>query len=239
MNLDRRNLLALGGSALLAAPVLAQTPPSPPASTTTTKPGTHVPKPLPFDPKKLKGLSEKLVTSHHENNYSGAVKNLNKVEAELASISKDTAGFVVAGLKERELLFRNSMVLHELYFENLGGDGKVAGEIGDAATSTFGSFARLEELLRATAMSEAGGSGWTLLGLSLHTGELLVSWSSNHTQAPASTVPLLVLDLYEHAYALDHGAAAAKYVDAFFANVRWDVVDRRLTQALKVRALFA
>ena len=101
---------------------------------------------------------------------------------------------------------------------------------------TFGSFARLEELLRATAMSEAGGSGWTILGLSLHTGALTVSWSGNHTQTPAATLPLLVVDMYEHAYALDHGAAAAKYVDAFFANVRWDVVDRRLASAQKAKA---
>ena len=154
----------------------------------------------------------------------------------LAVITKDTAGFVVADLKQSELTFRNSMVLHELYFENLGGDGKVAGPINDAATSTFGSFARLEELLWATAMSEAGGSGWTILGLSLHTGALTVSWSGNHTQTPAATLPLLVVDMYEHAYALDHGAAAAKYVDAFFANVRWDVVDRRLASAQKAKA---
>ncbi len=233
MNLDRRDLLALGGTALIAAPLAAQmTTTAPPAA----KPATHAPRPLPFDPKKLKGLSEKLLTSHHENNYGGAVKNLNKVEAELAVITKDTAGFVVAGLKQSELTFRNSMVLHELYFENLGGDGKVAGAINDAATSTFGSFARLEELLRATAMSEAGGSGWTILGLSLHTGALTVSWSGNHTQTPAATLPLLVVDMYEHAYALDHGAAAAKYVDAFFANVRWDVVDRRLASAQKAKA---
>ncbi len=206
------------------------------APLTTTKAGSHAAQPLPFDPRSLRGLSEKLLTSHHENNYGGAVKNLNKVELELASITKDTPGFVVAGLKERELLFANSMVLHELYFENLGGDGQVGGAVVDAATTSFGSLARMEELLRATAMSEGGGSGWTILGFSLHTGALSVSWSGNHTQGPASTLPLLVLDMYEHAYALDHGAAAAKYVDAFFENARWDVVERRLSQARRARA---
>ena len=78
--------------------------------------------------------------------------------------------------------------------------------------------------------------GWTVLGLGLHTGALSVSWSGNHTQAPAATLPLLVLDMYQHAYALDHGAAAARYVDAFFANVRWDVVDHRLARAQKAKA---
>src|SRR4051812_22834444 len=64
------------------------------------KPGTHSVVPLPFDPAKLRGLSAKLLTSHHENNYAGAVKNLNKVEEELARVTKDTPGFVLGGLKE-------------------------------------------------------------------------------------------------------------------------------------------
>ncbi len=93
------------------------------------RPGSTPIAPLPFDPAKLKGLSEKLLRSHHENNYGGAVKNLNKVEEELARVTKDTPGFVVGGLKERELTFNNSMVLHELYFGNLGGDGKAGSAV--------------------------------------------------------------------------------------------------------------
>src|SRR5262249_23133933 len=80
-------------------------------------PGKHPIQPLPFDPAKLKGLSERLVRSHHENNYGGAVKNLNKVEEELARLNKDTPGFLVGGLKESELNFNNSMVLHIANFE--------------------------------------------------------------------------------------------------------------------------
>jgi len=71
-------------------------------------------------------------------NYGGAIKNLNKVEDELARVTKDTPGYLVGGLKERELTFTNSVILHELYFGNLGGDGKPAGTIQKA----FGGFGR-------------------------------------------------------------------------------------------------
>ncbi len=198
---------------------------------TPVPPGKHVLAPLPFDPKKLKGLSERLLVSHHENNYGGALKNLNKVEDEIGRITKDTPGFTVAGLRERELTFGNSVVLHELYFGNLGGSGKADGGIQKALSDAFGGFARFEELFRATGMSLAGGSGWTVVDLSLTTGDLRVHWSGGHTQGPANATPLLVMDMYEHAYQMDFGAAAAKYVDAFFANINWEEVARRHERA--------
>jgi len=212
--------------AAASAPGAEKTKPAPTA-------GKHVPTPLPFDPKKLKGLSERLMTSHHENNYTGAVKSLNKVEDELGRTNKDTPAFVVSGLRERELTFGNSSVLHELYFGNLGGDGKARGDVSKAIAETFGGYGRWEELFRSTGMSLAGGSGWTLLDMSLHTGDLHVHWSSGHALGPAKSVPLLVMDMYEHAFAIDYGAAAAKYVDAFFANINWDEVDRRYARASK------
>jgi Fe-Mn family superoxide dismutase len=195
--------------------------------------GRHELRPLPFDPKKLEGLSEKLIVSHHENNYGGALKNLNKVEAALAGINKDTPGFTVAGLKERELVFSNSVTLHELYFANLGGDGKSSGEIAKALGETYGSLARWEEEFRATGGSLAGGSGWVILDLELPSKSLRTHWSGNHTQSKAAVLPLLVMDMYEHAYQMDFGAGAAKYIDAFFANLRWEEVDRRFARAWK------
>src|SRR5262245_25262181 len=101
--------------------------------------GKHEIVPLPFDPKGLKDLSEKLIVSHHDNNYGGAVKNLNKVEQELARTNADTPAFVVGGLQQSALQFGNSKVLHEHYFANLGGDGKASGPLGDLLTTTFGS----------------------------------------------------------------------------------------------------
>src|SRR5437773_7601345 len=84
-------------------------------------------KPLPFDPKKLKGLSEKLLVSHHDNNYAGAVKRLNLIQQQLGSLPADAAPYQVGSLKREELLATNSTVLHELYFANLGGSGRADG----------------------------------------------------------------------------------------------------------------
>jgi Fe-Mn family superoxide dismutase len=226
MTLSRREALAAAASIAAAAPI-AQ------AASTPPPPGKHQSVPLPFDPKKLKGLSERLLVSHHENNYGGALKNLNKVEVDLAQTTKDTPGYAVAGLRERELTFTNSVILHEHYFGNLGGNGKATGAVEKAIADAFGGFARWEELFRSTAMSLAGGSGWTTLDLNLHTGDLRTYWSGNHTQSLAFGAPLLVLDMYEHAFHIDYGAAAAKYVDAFFANVNWAEVNRRYERARK------
>jgi Fe-Mn family superoxide dismutase len=110
--------------------------------------------------------------------------------------------------------------------------------VKDAIAAAFSGFPRFEELLRATALSLAGGSGWAILDLDFSTGDLRLYGAGNHTQSVAFGAPLLVLDMYEHAYALDYGAAAVRYLDAFFANVRWSEVDRRYARALSAwRAL--
>jgi Fe-Mn family superoxide dismutase len=194
--------------------------------------GTHAALPLPFKPSALNGISERLIVSHHDNNYGGAVKNLNKVELELSQITSDTAPFVVAGLRQSELTFRNSKTLHEAYFANLGGDGKRAGAIDKALAEAYGSSARWEEHFRATGNGLGGGSGWTILELELLTGDLRTVWSGNHTQTLSTAVPLLVLDMYEHAYQMDFGAGAARYIDAFFSNINWEEVNRRLERGL-------
>jgi len=195
--------------------------------------GEHAVVPLPFDPKQLKGISEALIVSHHDNNYGGAVRNLNKVEAALAAIDKDTPGFVVAGLKDRELSFANSAALHQLYFANLGGDGKQSGDVTKAIGETYGSLGRWEEEFRATGMGLSGGSGWVVLDCDLHSKALRIRAGGNHTQASAASLPLLVMDMYEHAYQMDFGAAAGKYIEAFFKNLRWEEVDHRYQKALK------
>ena len=193
--------------------------------------------PLPFDPRRLDGLSERMIVSHHENNYGGAVKNLNKVEEELSRVTKDTPGFLVAGLKERELTFTNSMILHEQYFGNLGGNGEPSGSIEKRLATQYQSFARWEEMFRATGVSLSGGSGWALLDYNFQTGQLHTYWSGHHTQSVAFGQPLLVLDMYEHSYQMDYGAAAAKYIDAFFRNINWDEVNLRLERAEKAAAV--
>jgi Fe-Mn family superoxide dismutase len=235
MEMTRRDAftaLAVGGVALIGSGAKAADA----AKASAPVVGKHAPIPLPFDPKKLKGLSEKLIVSHHDNNYAGAVKNLNKVEEELSRVDKDTPGFVLGGLKERELTFTNSMILHELYFANLGGSDKPGAALQKALSDEAGSIARWEELFRATGMSLAGGSGWVIVDFDFHSGTPRTYWSGNHSQTLASGQPLLVMDMYEHAYQMDYGAAAAKYIDAFFANIRWDVVNQRFERAQRAAA---
>lgn len=198
-------------------------------------PGNHELQPLPFNPAKVAGLSERLITSHYQNNYGGAVRNLNRVAQELSQTNKDTPPLLVTALREHELTFRNSKALHEAHFGNLGGDGKVASPVERALAQTYGSVARWEEHFRLTALGLGGGSGWAIVGFELKSGALRVFSSGNHKEGLASSVSLLVLDMYEHSYHLDFGAAAAKYVDAFWQNINWDEVARRLEDARAIR----
>ncbi|HKX84849.1 MAG TPA: Fe-Mn family superoxide dismutase [Pyrinomonadaceae bacterium] len=192
--------------------------------------GKHQPKPLPFDAAKLNGISEKLIRSHHENNYTGAVKALNLVEQRLAALSteKDLPPYIYGDLKRQELIRTGSVVLHELYFANLGGNGRADGKARKQIERSFGSFETWEAEFRRTGNSLSGGSGWTIFAYNLHTKEFHNYWSADHTSNAPFSVPLLVLDMYEHAYQIDYGAAAAKYVDAFMLNVNWEEVNRRI-----------
>lgn len=242
MTLDRRQLFSsVAAGAVLGAFTTAEAGQKKKKAPKLPKPtaaGKHEVRPLPFDAATLTGISREMMTSHHEKNYGGAVKNLNKVELELAKVTKDTPGFVVAALREKELTFSNSAILHEHYFGNLGGDGKRAGDIGKVLDASFGSAADWEEAFRAAAIGLGGGSGWVVLALSYLTSDLRIIASGNHTQALAFAQPLLVLDMYEHAYALDYGAGHATYIDAFFQNIRWDEVDARLSRGKIAAAAF-
>ena len=195
--------------------------------------GQHQPRPLAFDPSKLRGLSEKLIRSHWENNYSGAVRALNTLEQRLDAMmkDKDLPPFVYGPLKREELIRTGSMVLHEYYFDNLGGDGKAGGAVQEALSRWFGSYDRWASEFSRIGMALAGGPGWVMLIFNLHTGELHNYWSYDHAHNAPTGLPLLVLDMYEHAFHLDYGAAAAKYIEAFMQNVKWETVDRRYTAA--------
>ncbi len=230
----RRQALAAGAAlapALAAAQPTAKAGAASPAMT----PKPFEIKPLPFDPAKLTGLSERLLKSHWENNYAGAIRALNNVRDRLVSLraDKDAPSYLYGNLKREELIRRGSMVLHELYFANLGGSGRPGGALAEAMKTSFGSAEAWEDDFRKTAASLYGGSGWTVLAWNQHTRELHNYWASDHSQSAVMGTPLLVLDLYEHAYHIDFGAAAARYVDAFFANVHWDEAQRRLEGARK------
>lgn len=189
---------------------------------------------LTFDPSQLQGLSERLLQSHHQNNYGGAVKRLRTIRRQLAELSfTDTPVFVLNGLKREELVATNSMLLHELYFDSLGGAGvEMVPAMALALSASFGSVARWRDEFVAMGKALGGGSGWVLLSWEPREARLVNQWAGDHTHAIAGAIPILALDMYEHAYHLDHGAQAGAYVDAFMANIAWDKVYERYQQAV-------
>jgi Fe-Mn family superoxide dismutase len=189
--------------------------------------------PLPFEIATLQRLSSRLIDSHHQNNYVGAVKRLNAIRAQLGKTAFATApGFQLNGLKREELIATNSMLLHELYFGSLGGDGQtMEPAMKLALDANFGSAERWREEFIAMGKALGGGSGWVLLVFQPRDGTLVNQWAADHTHAVAGGVPILALDMYEHAYQMDYGAAAGAYVDAFMANIDWAQVYQRYQHA--------
>lgn len=189
---------------------------------------------LPFDPAALNRLSPALITSHHQNNYGGAVKRLNAIRKDLAAMSFATAhSFQLNGLKREELIATNSMLLHELYFASLGGDGLTMEPAAKLMLeASFGSVERWREEFTAIGKALGGGSGWVLLVFQPREGTLVNQWAADHTHALAGGVPILALDMYEHAYHMDFGAAVGTYVDAFMGNIDWAAVYARYQHAV-------
>ncbi|WP_321781941.1 Fe-Mn family superoxide dismutase [Burkholderia pyrrocinia] len=195
---------------------------------------TYQMKALACDPARLQGLSERLIVSHYENNYGGAVKRLGAITDQLASIDPAASPvFVLNGLKREELIAANSMILHEIYFDGLGANGSLDGALAAALARDFGSVERWRAEFTAMGKALGGGSGWVLLSWSPRLGRLTNQWASDHAHTLADGTPLLALDMYEHAYHLDFGAKAAAYVDAFMQNINWTSVAARFADATR------
>jgi len=193
---------------------------------------TYSVKPLPFDPAKIKGLSEKILVSHYENNYGGAVKRLNAITEQLAGLDYAKApGFLINGLKREELIATNSMILHEVYFAGLGSEeSRPSTALAEALARDFGSVDRWRSEFVAMGKAEGGGSGWVILTWSPRDKRLVNAWAADHTTTVAGGQPVLVLDMYEHAYHMDYGAKAGDYVDAFMRAIRWSNADSLYAQ---------
>ena len=195
---------------------------------------TFQPKPLSCDPARIKGMSERLIVSHYENNYGGAVKRLNLIQEKLAELDySNAAGFLINGLKREELIAMNSMILHELFFDGLGDPSEPSTVLKQALARDFGSYERWCTEFVAMGKAVGGGSGWVLLSWSARDRCLINQWASDHCHTLAGCHPILALDMYEHSYHIDFGAKAATYVDTFMDAIRWDSADRlfsKLTQ---------
>jgi superoxide dismutase, Fe-Mn family len=192
--------------------------------------------PLQVRPWTLNGIPANLIESHYEHNYGDAVRRLNAVTDELARLDfKTTLPAATGRLKREQAELLNSTLLHELYFASLGGDGRaVTAAMGDAINRDFGSLGRWRSEFIALAETLGGDAGWVLLNWVPRDRMLINSIVRDHTQSIAGGIPLLALDMYEHAYALEWGANAAAYVAAFMRNIDWPGVETRYRNAVVV-----
>jgi len=191
--------------------------------------------PLTMKPPRLDGLTVTLMESHYENNYGGAVRRLNAIDARLEELDFARAsGFELNGLKREQLIAAGSVILHEIYFDSLGGQGGAPEDptLTAALTRDFGSVEAWRDEFVAMAKALGGGSGWVLLCWSARLGRLVNQWASDHAHGLAGAVPVLALDMYEHAYHMDFGADAGSYVDIFMKNIDWNHVATRFRRAL-------
>jgi Fe-Mn family superoxide dismutase len=192
-------------------------------------------KPIFCRPWTLNGLSLQLIESHYENNYGGALRRLNAISAQIEALDlAKTPGYLLNGLKREELIALNSTLLHELYFASMGGDGKPTAPLAEALARDFGSVERWRAEFVAMGNALGGGSGWVVLVYVPRDGRLVNQYASDHSQSVPGGVPILALDMYEHAYHIDFGANVKAYVDAFMRNIDWLAVQGRYEDASKV-----
>jgi len=226
--LNRREfiqLTALGGTALLleqALPARAQTKKEGRTMSYTAK-----------DYAKLLGMpgfGETLLKNHFTL-YQGYVTNTNKVLDALDQLVKEgkTATPEFAELKRRLGWEFNGMRLHEYYFENLGGKAPLDknGKLAKKLAESFGSYEAWEKDFKGTGAMR--GIGWAVLYQDPANGRLLNFWINEHDVAhPAGGTPILIMDVFEHAFMLDFGLKRADYIEAFFKNIDWKAVEARL-----------
>jgi superoxide dismutase, Fe-Mn family len=192
--------------------------------------------PLFCRPWTLNGMSPRLIESHYEHNYGAALNRLNAVTSELRGLDlKTTPAQVFSRLKREQTSLLNSTLLHELYFASLGGDGRTPAElIGAAIARDFGSVDRWREEFIALAEALGGDAGWVLLTYLPRDGQLINVSLADHAESMAGGIPLLALDMYEHAYQIEYGANATAYVAAFMRNIHWGAVEARYRDAAKI-----
>ena len=178
----------------------------------------------------MEGFSEPLLKNHFTL-YQGYVTNTNKLMDALNQMLKDgkTGTPEFAELKRRFGWEFNGMRLHEYYFENLGGRGGISknGKLYQKLTESFGSYEAWEKDFKATGTMR--GIGWVVLYQDITNGKLINFWINEHDVGhPAGGMPILIMDVFEHAFMIDYGLKRADYIEAFFKNINWTEVEKRL-----------
>ncbi|MGE5618922.1 MAG: superoxide dismutase [Sphingomonadaceae bacterium] len=188
-------------------------------------------KPLTPNLFEMDGISRRQIEEHYTL-YQGYVNKTNEIRSKLETVDLSKANQTFSDVRELkvELSFAwNGVKLHELYFENLGGKGgRPEGKVLAALESSYGSFDRWVEDLKASAIS---ARGWVVAALD-EDGRIYNYVADAHNSYGIwKAIPLLVLDTYEHAYVIDYGVKRPPYVDAFLKNIDWEPVARRLEKA--------
>jgi Fe-Mn family superoxide dismutase len=178
----------------------------------------------------MKGFSDTLLKNHFTL-YQGYVNNTNKLVDTLSAMLKEgkTATPEYAELKRRFGFEFNGMRLHEYYFSNMGGNSVLdkTGTLVKKLTEEFGSYEAWEKDFKGTGTMR--GIGWTILYKDEMNGKLLNVWINEHeTGHPAGCTPILIMDVFEHAFMIDYGLKRADYIESFFANIKWSEVENRL-----------
>lgn len=198
--------------------------------------GNHQVKPLPYAYDSLKGISEQVNKWHHDKHYAGYVAKRNEIETKLDAM-KEKAGNMnyseFGELKRRETFNASGQILHEIYYDVMGGDGTpdAGGEIYQKIEQDFGSFDAWVEDFKQTAMSSLG---WAILCYDPSDGALhnfLVDFHNNGAVWGAS--PLVPIDVFEHAYYYDQGPDRGSYIDAFLGNLNWAKINDLYTKAVR------
>jgi len=193
-------------------------------------------KPLPF--KSLKGISDKTMMIHHDKLYAGYVAKKNEVQDKLDALAKggdltsaNQTYSELRGLKNGETFAVNGVYLHEAYFDTLGGDGKTEGPLTDALAQQFGSLENFMNYFSACGMA---ARGWVVLCFDFHDAALRVySCDAHHQGGIWGCMPLLVLDVYEHAYFIDYGSDRKAYIADWWKNLNWQKANEWFSQIKK------
>lgn len=180
----------------------------------------------------MNGISKEEVDQHYSILYKGYVNKLNEIRSKMETVDYAAANqsySELRGLKTEEVFCLNGTKLHEWYFDNLGGKGgEAAGRILELINRDFGSYEKFVTEFKSTGLAVRG---WVVLAYDLDDGKLHIYGQDAHNVGvPWGAYPLLILDVYEHAYGIDYGVKRAPYLDAFMKNVDWQEVNQRLSK---------
>lgn len=189
-------------------------------------------KPLSFS--QLNGISQNTIENHYSKLYQGYVKKWQEIQERLKNVDKSTANATFSDFRELKLeesFAGNAIILHEAYFDVLGGDGQINGDIIKAIEAEFGSFENWLTDFKALGLCSRG---WVVLAYDYNDGSLRNYLLDVHNlHGVWGAAPVLVLDMYEHAYFIDFGTDKKSYIDTFFQNINWSAVDKKYQKITK------